>query len=290
MMLNVTSLNKTYSNNVVALSKVNLKIGKGMFGLLGPNGAGKSTLMRTIATLQEPDSGSIYFNNIDVIKEKTKMRSILGFLPQEFGVYKDSSAEDLLNYLCLLKGIVDKKKRKEVVGSLLEMTNLSEHRKKKLGGFSGGMKQRFGIAQALIGQPQIIIVDEPTAGLDPEERYRFQNLLNTIGDNVTVILSTHIVSDVSELCNDMAIIDKGRVLIQKSPLEALGILENKIWSKIITRNELDDYSSKYKIVSSRLNAGKVLIKVFDNNKPNGFEPIEPDLEDIYFSYINKYVG
>jgi len=289
-MLNVTSLNKTYSNNVVALSKVNLKIGKGMFGLLGPNGAGKSTLMRTIATLQEPDSGSIYFNNIDVIKEKTKMRSILGFLPQEFGVYKDSSAEDLLNYLCLLKGIVDKKKRKEVVGSLLEMTNLSEHRKKKLGGFSGGMKQRFGIAQALIGQPQIIIVDEPTAGLDPEERYRFQNLLNTIGDNVTVILSTHIVSDVSELCNDMAIIDKGRVLIQKSPLEALGILENKIWSKIITRNELDDYSSKYKIVSSRLNAGKVLIKVFDNNKPNGFEPIEPDLEDIYFSYINKYVG
>lgn len=288
-MLNILGLNKTYSNGVKALNEVNLNIGQGMFGLLGPNGAGKSTLMRTIATLQEPDSGTITFENIDVIKQKEQMRNILGYLPQEFGVYKENSAEELLHYLSLLKGLVDKKKRTEIVDYLLEVTNLSKYRKKKLGGFSGGMKQRFGIAQALIGQPQIIVVDEPTAGLDPEERYRFQNLLNTISENVTIILSTHIVSDVSELCSDMAIINKGKVLVQKSPIDAIHILQNKIWSKIVTRKEVDLYLQKYKVVSSRLTSGNVLIKVFDEVQPLGFEPISPDLEDVYFSYINSYV-
>ncbi len=290
MILQITNLNKTYPNGVKALNHINLNIGKGIFGLLGPNGAGKSSLMRTIATLQEANSGSINFNGIDVLKQKEQIRNILGYLPQEFGVYPRVSAEDLLNYLSILKGIVDRKKRRETVDHLLEIANLSQHRKKNLGGFSGGMKQRFGIAQALIGNPKIIIVDEPTAGLDPSERDRFQNLLSTISENITVIFSTHIVSDVSELCNDMAIIHNGHVLIQSSPNEAIDKLRGKIWKIILSKSEIESYSTKFQVISSRHLYGKIILKVYKETCPGqGFESIEPNIEDVYFSFIKNYI-
>jgi ABC-type multidrug transport system ATPase subunit len=292
-MLRISGLSKTYSNGVQALNNINLTIGKGMFGLLGPNGAGKSSLMRTIATLQEPDQGAIQFEEIDVLRSKEAMRTVLGYLPQEFGVYPTSSAEDLLNHLAVLKGIVDRKERKEAVDYLLEVTNLAHHRKKNLGGYSGGMKQRFGIAQALLGNPKLIIVDEPTAGLDPGERDRFHNLLSNIGENVTVILSTHIVSDVSELCNDMAIISGGRVLLQKAPLEAIDALKGKIWQVVLPKAELESFAQKpeaSQVVSSRLMHGKVLLKVFGETQPSSaFEAVAADLEDVYFSTIKSYL-
>ena len=290
-MLTISDLNKTYPNGTQALNSVNLNIGKGMFGLLGPNGAGKSSLMRTIATLQDADRGSIQFNDLDVLSEKEAMRASLGYLPQEFGVYPSSSAESLLDHLALLKGITDKKERTEAVDRLLHLTNLNQHRKKKLGGFSGGMKQRFGIAQALLGNPQIIIVDEPTAGLDPDERDRFHNLLSQIGENVTVILSTHIVSDVSDLCADMAIINNGRVLVQKSPLAAIESLNGKVWQCIVEKADAESTIAKNKVISSRLTHGKVMIRVFGESQPGAdFTQAVADLEDVYFAYIRAYLS
>ena len=289
-MLAISNLNKTYPNGVRALNGVNLQIKTGMFGLLGPNGAGKSSLMRTIATLQDADEGSIQFDDLNVLQQKEGMRSVLGYLPQEFGVYPNSSAEDLLTHLAILKGITDSRIRKETVERLLELTNLAKHRKKNLGGYSGGMKQRFGIAQALLAHPKIIIVDEPTAGLDPDERDRFHNLLSQIGENVTVILSTHIVSDVSDLCQDMAIINNGRVLVQKSPLLAIESMKGKVWRKIFDKTEIENVQAKFKVISSRLTHGKVMLRVYGDAMPdNGFEATAPDLEDVYFSYIRSYV-
>lgn len=289
-MLQISNLNKTYPGNVKALNNINLKIGKGIFGLIGPNGSGKSSLMRTIATLQEPDTGFVIFEDIDIIHQKDQMRNILGYLPQEFGLYPSVSAENLLHHIAILKGIIDRKKRKEIVNYLLQETNLYQYRKKKLGGFSGGMKQRFGIAQALLGQPKVIIVDEPTAGLDPGERDRFHNLLSSISENITVIFSTHIVADVNELCNDMAIIHKGNILIQISPIRVIEILQNKIWSKVIEKKEIELYSQKHKIISSKLFLGKIIIKVFSEIPLNDFEKVKPILEDVYFSYINSYIN
>jgi ABC-2 type transport system ATP-binding protein len=290
-MLLISKLKKTYPNGAKALKDINLKIGKGMFGLLGPNGAGKSTLMRTIATLQEPDSGSIFFEGIDALQEKEQIRNILGYLPQEFGVYQSVSAEKMLHHLAILKGIVDLKKRREAVEYLLDVTNLSEHRKKSLGSFSGGMRQRFGIAQSLLGNPKMIIVDEPTAGLDPVERDRFYNLLSSVGESKLVILSTHIVSDVSELCNDMAIIQDGEVLVQASPQEAIERLKGKIWRMIASKLEIEALTQKFKLISSRLLHGKGMLRIYSDSHPgSGFELVEPDLEDVYFSFIKKIIG
>lgn len=292
MQLIIKNLNKTYANGVQALTNVSLTINKGMFGLLGPNGAGKSSLMRTIATLQEADSGTISFQSsqaeINVLEEKDKVRSILGYLPQEFGVYPKVSAEVLLDHLAVLKGITNRKERKEVVAALLNKTNLYDKRKKNLGGFSGGMKQRFGIAQALLANPELIIVDEPTAGLDPAERNRFHNLLSELGENTIVILSTHIVDDVKELCTDMAIINKGEVLLQVHPLRAIERLENKIWRKRIERSEVESYGKRMNVISDRMSAGKPVIHVFSESQPEeGFEIVEADLEDVYFQEISS---
>lgn len=290
-MLRISELNKTYPNGVKALDNVTLRIGKGVFGLLGSNGAGKSSLMRTVATLQDPDSGSIYFEDINVLSQKEEMRTILGYLPQEFGVYPSVSAVDLLHHLAILKGMVNRVERKEAVDSLLEMTHLSEYRNKKLGTFSGGMKQRFGIAQALLGNPKILIIDEPTAGLDPAERDRFLNILSSIGENTWVFLSTHIVSDVAELCNDMAIIQGGRILMQMAPLDAIKELRGKVWKSSLPTSEARVYSEQFKMVSSRLLHGKTVVKVFSETQPNAaFETAEPDLEDVYFSWIKAYRG
>lgn len=293
MQLIIKNLNKTYANGVQALSNVSLTINKGMFGLLGPNGAGKSSLMRTIATLQEADSGTITFQSstgeINVLEQKDKVRSILGYLPQEFGVYPKVSAEVLLDHLAVLKGITNRKERKEVVAALLNKTNLYDKRKKNLGGFSGGMKQRFGIAQALLANPELIIVDEPTAGLDPAERNRFHNLLSELGENTIVILSTHIVDDVKELCTDMAIINKGEVLLQVHPLKAIEGLENKIWRKRIERNEVESYQKRMNVISDRMSAGKPVIHVFAETQPEeGFEIVEADLEDVYFNTVTSH--
>ncbi len=293
MQLVIKNLNKTYANGVQALTDVSLTINKGMFGLLGPNGAGKSSLMRTIATLQEADSGVISFQSstgeINVLEQKDKVRSILGYLPQEFGVYPKVSAEVLLDHLAVLKGITNKKERKEVVAALLNKTNLYDKRKKNLGGFSGGMKQRFGIAQALLANPELIIVDEPTAGLDPAERNRFHNLLSELGENTIVILSTHIVDDVKELCTDMAIINKGEVLLQIHPLKAIEKLENKIWRKRIERNEVESYGKRMNVISDRMSAGKPVIHVFSETQPEeGFEIVEADLEDVYFNTVSSH--
>jgi ABC-2 type transport system ATP-binding protein len=288
-MLHISNLEKTYPNGVKALAGINLNIKQGMFGLLGPNGAGKSSLMRTIATLQDADHGSIEFDGVNVLLEKETMRSALGYLPQEFGVYPNVSAEDLLNHLALLKGITVSGERKETVNLLLELTNLSQHRKKNLGGYSGGMKQRFGIAQALLANPKLIIVDEPTAGLDPEERDRFHGLLSRIGESVTVILSTHIVSDVSDLCSDMAIIHQGKVLLQSSPLDAISQIKGKIWQKSFEKNEAEAALGQYKVISSRFNHGKILMRVYADSAPGvQFEVAEPDLEDVYFTHIRGY--
>lgn len=288
-MLSIKSLSKTYSNGVRALDNVSLDIPNGMFGLLGPNGAGKSSLMRTIATLQEADSGSISFNGIDVLKDKDTVRKQLGYLPQDFGVYPKVSAEDLLNHFAVLKGFTQNGQRKDVVEDLLKQVNLWDARKRKLGSFSGGMRQRFGIAQALIGNPKLVIVDEPTAGLDPEERNRFLNLLSEIGENVVVILSTHIVEDVTDLCPNMAIINKGQVLLTGKPHDAIAALNERVWSAEVSKSQLFDYQAKFNVLSTRLVAGKPVIHVFSDEQPEaGFHQINPDLEDVYFQRLRAH--
>lgn len=287
MELIIKNLSKTYTNGVQALKDLSLEISKGMFGLLGPNGAGKSTLMRTIATLQEVDNGSIDFNGINVLTQKQDVRKILGYLPQQFGVYPKISAQTLLDHFAALKGISNKKDRKEVVESLLHKTNLYESRSKNIGGFSGGMKQRFGIAQALIGSPQLIIVDEPTSGLDPTERNRFHDLLSEIGENIIVILSTHIVEDVSDLCSNMAIINRGELKLAGKPSQLIDNLNGKIWEKRIEKSSIQDYKTKHNVISSRLFAGKTLIRVLADEIPESeFASVAPNLEDVYFSTIN----
>ncbi|SEK49614.1 ABC-type multidrug transport system, ATPase component [Aquimarina amphilecti] len=288
MELIIDNLSKTYANGVRALQNVTLHIPKGMFGLLGPNGAGKSTLMRTISTLQEADTGSILFGNINVLKEKNELRKTLGYLPQQFGVYPKISASALLNHLAVLKGITNKKERKEVVNGLLNKTNLYDVRNQNLGGYSGGMKQRFGIAQALLNNPKLLIVDEPTAGLDPAERNRFYNLLSEIGENTIVILSTHIVDDIKELCTNMAIINQGQVVLKGKPLELIQNIEGKVYQKTIPKNELDIHKKKYKVINEKLFLGKPIIHVLSDKDPkNGFVPINASLEDVYFSQINN---
>lgn len=286
--LKITNFTKTYTNGVKALSNISLEIENGMFGLLGPNGAGKSTLMKTIVGLQQPDSGSIIFNNENVIDNSKFIKSQLGYLPQDFGVYPNISAYDLLNHLAILKGLNNATTRKEQVLALLEKTNLSEHKNKAVSTYSGGMRQRFGVAQALLGNPQIIIVDEPTAGLDPEERNRFNNLLSEIGENIIVILSTHLVEDVRNLCTQMAIINKGELLLSGNPEQFIDKLNDKIWKKQIDKNELVAYQNQYKIISTQLQAGKLNVRVFANENPqNGFAPTEADLEDVYFTTLQK---
>jgi ABC-2 type transport system ATP-binding protein len=290
MELRIENLSKRYPNGTQALQNVSLNIQLGMFGLLGPNGAGKSTLMRTLATLQEADSGRAVMGDIDILRQKDAVRRVLGYLPQEFGLYPKVSAEDLLSYFAVLKGIANAKERRELVQSLLQQTNLYEHRRKALGSFSGGMKQRFGIAQALLANPRLIIVDEPTAGLDPEERVRFHNLLSMIGQNIIVILSTHIVSDVSDLCSAMAIIHEGRVRVAGNPSELVAELDGKVWRKSIAHDELARYRDRYQLISMRLFAGQTLVHVLNDQPPEaGFEPAVADLEDFYFATIKCFI-
>jgi ABC-type multidrug transport system ATPase subunit len=282
--LTITGLSKTYPNGVQALKNLSITIGNNMFGLLGPNGAGKSSLMRTIATLQDPDSGSIFLDEINVLKDKDAVRKVLGYLPQEFGVYPKMSAVDMLQHLAVLKGIVNKTERNQMVDALLNQTNLWEARKKALSTYSGGMKQRFGIAQALLANPKLIIVDEPTAGLDPAERNRFLNLLSSIGSNVTVILSTHIVDDVRELCPRMAIIASGELLLEGSPAQALDALKGKIWSKVVsTDDELRTLEANFDVISTHLVGGLHEVRVYAESSPGeGFTPVDSGLEDVYF--------
>jgi len=288
MDLRINDLSKTYPNGVKALQNVTLSIPTGMFGLLGPNGSGKSTLMRTIATLQEADSGSITLGDIDVLRQKDEIRKLLGYLPQEFGVYPRISAETLLNHFATLKGIHDRRQRKELVAALLRRTNLYDVRKQNLGTYSGGMRQRFGIAQALLGNPKLIIVDEPTAGLDPGERVRFHNLLAEIGEHVVVILSTHIVEDVSDLCSRMAIISGGRVLTEGDPAEAMRTLEGKIWKRIVPKEQLAEYQQKHAVISTQLFGGKTVVHVLADARPDAsFEPVPASLEDVYFSTLHR---
>lgn len=288
MELSIQGLSKTYPNGVQALNDVSLTMGAGMFGLLGPNGAGKSTLMRTIATLQEPDSGTITFDGIDVLQEKRELRKVLGYLPQEFGLYPNLSAEIILDHFALLKGVANGIERRDIVQALLQQTNLYHVKNKNVGGFSGGMKQRLGIAIALIGNPKLVIVDEPTAGLDPTERNRFLNLLSEIGENIVVILSTHIVEDVSELCSNMAIIAHGQVILTGKPDSALQGMHGKVWRRVVEKRELDDYQAQYAVISSRLVGGKPVIHVYSETDPgNGFTPVETGLEDVYFHHISQ---
>ena len=290
MELRIANLSKRYANGTQALQDVSLTIPLGMFGLLGPNGAGKSTLMRTLATLQEADRGSVTLGDIDVLRQKDEVRKVLGYLPQEFGVYPKVSAEDLLTHFAALKGIDNAKERRNVVSALLQQTNLFEHRKKALGSFSGGMKQRFGIAQALLGNPKLIIVDEPTAGLDPEERVRFHNLLSAIGENIIVILSTHIVADVGDLCRQMAIIHEGRVMLTGDPAELLFLIKGKIWKKSIDESEIEDYRTRLQVTLTRRFVGRTLVHVLSDESPGaGFEPVSPDLEDLYFATIKGFI-
>lgn len=287
MQLVISGLSKTYANGVKALDNVSLTIPTGMFGLLGPNGAGKSTLMRTLATLQEADSGTAMLGDIDVLKQKHEVRKVLGYLPQEFGVYPRVSAYQMLDHIALLKGVIHNGERKALVEALLQKVNLWEHRKRRIAGFSGGMKQRFGIAQSLIGEPKLIIVDEPTAGLDPGERNRFYNLLTEIGENVVVILSTHIVQDVQELCSNMAIINKGRLLFAGAPNDALAEVKGRIWEKSIAKGELEAHSARYRVISNKLISGRPSIHVFSAQHPqDGFTAAEPSLEDVFFSHIH----
>ena len=286
MELQIRDLSKTYSNGVQALKDVNLDIPQGMFGLLGPNGAGKSSLMRTLATLQQADSGTVTFGNIDVLKDKDAVRQILGYLPQEFGVYPKISAVDMLDHIASLKGVSNKTERKDLVASLLTKTNLWKVRNKSLGTYSGGMKQRFGIAQALIGEPKLIIVDEPTAGLDPTERVRFHNLLSEIGENTVVILSTHIVDDVSNLCSNMAIICLGEVVVKGNPIELTETVKGRIWKKVIDKKDLESYKNEFQVISTHLKAGKTIIHAMSDSIPDAsFESSPSDLEDVYFSEI-----
>ncbi|NIK06991.1 ABC-type multidrug transport system ATPase subunit [Xanthomonas arboricola] len=290
-MLQIRALSKTYANGVHALQGVTLDIPRGMFGLLGPNGAGKSSLMRTLATLQEPDSGSVSLtgadgSSIDVLTDKDALRRRLGYLPQDFGVYPKVSALDMLDHFAVLKGLTDRGQRKEVVERLLQQVNLWDARKRKLGTYSGGMRQRFGIAQALLGNPQLVIVDEPTAGLDPEERNRFLNLLAEIGENVVVILSTHIVEDVTDLCPTMAIMNWGQVLLTGRPANAIDMLHQQVWRKQVSKQALPDYEARFTVLSTRLIAGHPVIHVFSTDCPEpGFEQVAPDLEDVYFQRL-----
>jgi ABC-2 type transport system ATP-binding protein len=289
MELTISGLSKTYVNGVKALNNVSLTIPHGMYGLLGPNGAGKSTLMRTIATLQEADGGSIRLGEIDVLKDKDALRKRLGYLPQEFGVYPRISAQDMLDHLALLKGIGGGRERKDLVAAMLRRCNLYDVRKKSLTSFSGGMRQRFGIAQALIGNPQLLIVDEPTAGLDPGERNRFYNLLAEVGEQVIVILSTHIVEDVTDLCTKMAIIHEGRVLYEGHPEDAVAELKGRVWQRSIAKAELPDYEKNYRIISNRLVAGHPLLHVLSPQAPgDGFVASNPDLEDVFFTRIRGW--
>jgi ABC-2 type transport system ATP-binding protein len=291
MQLVIEDLSKRYTNGVQALDKVSLTIPPGMFGLLGPNGAGKSTLMRTLATLQEADSGTVRLGEIDLLRESRRVRQVLGYLPQDFGVYPKVSAYDLLDHLARLKGLAESKNRREVVNELLQRTNLYSVRRQKLGTFSGGMRQRFGIAQALIGDPKLVIVDEPTAGLDPEERVRFHNLLADIADNVIVILSTHIVDDVSDLCSSLAIINQGRFLMTGDPKSLVESFGGKIWSKTVVKSEVEGLRSRLPIISGRLHAGKTVVRAYADQAPEaGFEGAEPDLEDVYFSAITGHLA
>lgn len=287
MQLVIDHLSKTYSNGVRALHDVNLIIGQGMFGLLGPNGAGKSSLMRTLATLQEADAGTVTLGEVDVLRDKAAVRRILGYLPQEFGVYPRVTAETMLDHIASLKGIANARERREIVDGLLQKVNLHAVRKKNLGTFSGGMKQRFGIAQALVGNPKLIIVDEPTAGLDPAERNRFHNLLSEIGENTIVILSTHIVEDVTNLCSEMAIICLGEVVAKGNPTDLVAELQGKIFRKSIDKTELDRYRAAHQVISTALKAGKTQIRVLAEVPPAGFEPTEADLEDVYFAEITR---
>ena len=288
-MLRIENLSKTYGNGVRALKDVSLEIPRGMFGLLGPNGAGKSTLMRTIATLQGVDSGSIFFDRVNVLQEKHEARKILGYLPQEMGIYPGTSAEALLDHFAVLKGLVSAGERRDIVEGLLRMTNLYDVRKRKLGTFSGGMRRRFGIAQALLGDPELIIVDEPTAGLDPAERVRFHNLLCEIGETAVVILSTHIVEDVRELCSRMAILAQGRVLLEGEPSTLVARLEGKVWRKIVERGEVARYQESMHVLSTRLAAGRTIVHVLSDPSPgDGFEPAEPDLEHVYFATLHDH--
>ncbi len=299
MELHIRDVSKTYPNGVRALKNVTLTIPTGMYGLLGPNGAGKSTLMRILATLQEPDEGSIRLDDpsedsgraIDVLNQKDEVRSTLGYLPQEFGVYPKVSAEKLLNHFALLKGITERWARKEVVEALLRQTNLWEIRKQKLGEYSGGMRQRFGVAVALLGHPKLMIVDEPTAGLDPAERARFLNLLSELGENSVVLLSTHIVEDVSELCTKMAIINKGEILLEAEPLAAVDDLQGKIWRRVVSKEELHELEREHAVISTTLLAGRTVVHVYSESMPgSGFEPTEPGLKDVYFSVMAGHIG
>ncbi|MFL3013368.1 MAG: ABC transporter ATP-binding protein [Candidatus Neomarinimicrobiota bacterium] len=288
MQLSIENVSKTYSNDVKALKNVSLEIGNGMFGLLGPNGAGKSTLMRTIAGLQESDTGRITIGNINVSNEKRELRKILGYLPQEFGLYPKVNAMELFDHLAIMKGISNRSDRKKLTKSLLNQTNLWKYRNRKLGTFSGGMKQRFGIAQALIGDPKLIIVDEPTAGLDPTERNRFHNLLSEIGENVIVILSTHIVEDVSDLCGNMAIIKDGEVKVVGKPQTLIKELTTQIWIGLVEKKDFKSIKKNHQVISSRLSMGKVQIRVLDDNEPiPGFSQASPEIEDLYFATINE---
>ncbi|MEL7118573.1 MAG: ABC transporter ATP-binding protein [Bacteroidota bacterium] len=280
----IKNVTKTYANGVKALAGINLKITNGMFGLLGANGAGKSSLMRTIAALQQPSEGAILFNDVNIVKTPQAVRRILGFLPQEFGVYPKISAQELLNHLAILKGIQNKKERKEQVDNLLHQVNLYQHRKKSVYTFSGGMRQRFGIAQALLGDPKLIIVDEPTAGLDPEERNRFLNLLSEIGKHIIVILSTHIVEDVQELCKEMAILAKGQIIASGNPTDLVNSIAGKVWAKVIEKEKLPAYQEQYPVISTHLVGGETLIKVLSNRLPaEEFKPVTVGLEDYYFA-------
>ena len=291
MELKIEGVSKTYPNGVHALRDVTLTIPPGMFGLLGPNGAGKSTLMRMIATLQEPDAGSIRLGELDVVRQKDEVRRTLGYLPQEFGVYPKVSAEELLDHFALLKGIAERRARREVVEALLRQTNLWEVRRQKLGGYSGGMKQRCGVAVALLGNPKLLIVDEPTAGLDPAERVRFLNLLAELGENSVVLLSTHIVEDVSELCTRMAIIDRGEILLEAEPLRAMGDLRGRIWRRVMPKAELAALEREHAVISTKLLGGRTVARVYGDSAPGpGFEVDEPDLEDVYFSAMAGRIG
>jgi ABC-type multidrug transport system ATPase subunit len=295
MTLEIRDISKTYPNGVQALKKVTLTIPAGMYGLLGPNGAGKSTLMRILATLQEADEGSVSLTGregtIDVLRQKDEVRRTLGYLPQEFGVYPKVSAEEMLDHFALLKGVADRGERREVVAALLRQTNLWEVRKQKLGGYSGGMKQRFGVAVALLANPRLLIVDEPTAGLDPAERVRSLNLLSELGENSVVLLSTHIVEDVSELCTRMAIIDRGEILLEAEPLRAIDDLRGRIWRRIVSKSDLADVERSHAVISTKLLAGRTIVHVYSGTPPGpGFEPAEPDLEDVYFSTMAGAIG
>ncbi|MBD2703400.1 ABC transporter ATP-binding protein [Spirosoma sp. BT702] len=293
MELQIRNVSKTYTKGrggeVQALKNVTLTIPNGMYGLLGPNGAGKSTLMRILATLQEPDEGSVHLGNIDVVNQPEQVRQTLGYLPQEFGVYPKARAEELLDHFAILKGFSQRKSRREVVGALLQKVNLWDVRHQKLGGYSGGMRQRFGVAVALLGNPKLLIVDEPTAGLDPAERVRFLNLLSELGENSVVILSTHIVEDVSELCTRMAIINKGEILHEAEPLEAMNALHGRIWQKVIAKNELAQLEREHTIISTKLLGGRTVVHVYSEETPAMFDPVQPDLEDVYFSVMADHM-